>query len=158
MTSVLRHLRRNVVAYVALLVALGAGGGYAVAATTGKTITVCADKRTGVLHLHNRGRCARSQTRVRWNQQGTRGPQGAAGPAGQPGAPAATAWAVVTDPGTVLAGHGISAQHVSAGDYQLTITDAKCAQSFNAPVVTVSDGNPPAGQSAGAFPIAWVAR
>jgi hypothetical protein len=51
------HLRRNVIAYLALVLALDAGGGYAFAATNNKTITVCSDKSTGVLHLKTRGRC-----------------------------------------------------------------------------------------------------
>ena len=46
-------------------------------------------------------------------------------------------------------------QRVSAGNYQVTITDPACAHGSNAPVVSVSDSNPPAGQSAGAFPVAW---
>ncbi len=82
LTRPLHHLRRNVVAYLALFLVLGAGGGYAFAATKTKTITVCADKRTGILHLKTRGRCKRGQTRVTWNQQGPQGLQGLAGPRG----------------------------------------------------------------------------
>ena len=37
-------------------------------------------------------------------------------------------------------------QHVSAGTYQVTITAPACAQGSNAPVITVSDANPPSGQ------------
>jgi hypothetical protein len=44
---------------------------------------------------------------------------------------------------------------MSPGTYQVTITDPRCAVENNAPVVTVSDSNPPAGHSAGAFPVAW---
>ena len=76
---------RNVIPYLALLLVLvvGAGGGYALAASNNKTITVCADKSTGILHLKTRGRCKSSQTRVTWNQQGPPGPQGASGGAGR---------------------------------------------------------------------------
>ena len=75
---------RNLIPYLALLVVLvvGAGGGYALAASGTKTITVCADKSTGILHLKTRGRCKSSQTRVTWNQQGPPGPQGAQGAQG----------------------------------------------------------------------------
>jgi hypothetical protein len=45
----LHHLRRNVVAYLAAFLALGASGGYALGANNTKTITVCADKKTGLL-------------------------------------------------------------------------------------------------------------
>ena len=130
LTRLLHHIRKNVIAYLALFVALGAGGGYAVAASNNKTITVCADKKTGVLHLKTRGRCKSSQTRVSWNQQGPQGLQGAPGPQGSQGAqgsqgvqgvqgaqgPAGVSvWANVADNGTVIAGKGIAVQRMSAG-------------------------------------------
>ena len=148
--------RRNPVPYLALLLvlAVGIGAGYAVAASKTKTITVCADKKTGILHLHNHGKCKSTQTRVTWNQQG---PQGVQGPAGQPGAPAVSVWANVTDAGAVLAGQGLSVQRLGLGTYQVTITAPGCIQHDNAPVVSVSDSNPPAGQmsGSGSFPVAW---
>jgi len=157
MTHLPQHLRRNPIAYLlcGALLALGVGGGYAYAATKTKTITVCADKGTGVLHLHKRGKCKRGQTRVSWNQRGPQGAQGVQGPAGAPGAPAVSVWANVTNAGSLFAGQGLSVQHVSAGTYQITITAPACAHGTNAPVVTVSDSNPPGGQTAGAFPVAW---
>lgn len=143
------HLRANVVAYLALAVAIGGGGGYAIAATTNKTITVCASKKTGALYLRTRGRCARKQTRISWNQQGPQGRQGAQGPVG---APAISIWGIVAGNGSVISGQGLSVQHVSLGTYQVTVTASGCAQGFNAPTVTVSDGD----QSGGTFPEAWV--
>jgi hypothetical protein len=155
MTRLLHHLRHNVIAYLALGVALGAGGGYAVAASRTKTITVCVDKRTGVLHLHHFGRCKRGQSKLSWNQQG---PIGQQGPQGIPGTPAPRVWAVVAGDGTISFddGEGLSAQHVGPGKYQIAVTDPTCAQGFNAPTVTVSDANPPNGETAGAFPVAWI--
>lgn len=155
MTAFLARIRKPAIVYVALLVVLAAGGGYALAATKTKTITVCADKGTGILHLKTHGKCRRGQTRVTWNQKGPQGPQGVQGPAGQPGAPAVSVWANVTNAGSVASGQGLSVQHVSAGTYQVTVTAPACAQGSNAPVVTVSDANPPAGQAAGSFPVAW---
>ena len=145
--------RRNLIPYAALLLVLvvGAGGGYAFAASKNKTITVCADKKTGILHLHNHGKCKRGQKRVTWNQKGPQGPQGIQGPAGQAGAPAVSVWANVANDGSVFSGQGVSVQHVSACTYQITITAAACAQGANAPVVTVADGSP----SGGTFPVAW---
>ncbi|HET6869156.1 MAG TPA: hypothetical protein VFH80_24810, partial [Solirubrobacteraceae bacterium] len=134
----------------------GVGGGYAIAATKNNSIAVCVDKKTGILHLHNHGKCKRTQTRLTWNQKGAQGPQGVPGPAGQTGAPAPSAWAVVAGSGVVAAGQGISVQRLSAGSYQLTVSAPACAQGFNAPVVSVSDANPPNGQGPGAFPVAWV--
>ena len=75
MTKLLTWIRGQAIAILALFLALS--GGYAIAATTSsKTITVCANKKTGVLYLHNHGRCTRKQTRVSWNQQGPQGPAG----------------------------------------------------------------------------------
>lgn len=146
--------RRNLIPYAALLLVLvaGIGGGYAIAATKNKSITVCADKQTGILHLHNHGKCKRAQTKLTWNQKGAQGAQGVQGPAGQPGAPAVSVWAQVATNGTVAFGQGLSVQHgPSAGTYVVTVTSPACAHGSNAPVVTVSDG-PSAG---GAFPVAW---
>src|SRR5262249_23556091 len=117
MTKLTPHIRRRAVAYglLLLVLALGVGGGYALAASKTKTITVCADKQTGILQLHRRGKCNGTQTRVTWTQRGPQGAQGVAGPAGQPGAPAASAWAQVTNAGSLFSGQGLSVQHVSAG-------------------------------------------
>jgi hypothetical protein len=148
--------RRNLIPYAALLLVLlvGAGGGYALAASKNKTITVCADKKTGILHLHNRGKCKRTQRRVTWNARGPQGLPGAPGPAGPTGAPGVSIWANVANDGSVVSGQGLAVQHLAAGTYQVTITAPQCAQAANAPVITVSDANPPAGHSAG-FPVAW---
>jgi hypothetical protein len=162
------HLRRNPVPYLALLLvlAVGVGGGYALAASNSKTITVCADKKTGVLHLKTRGRCKSSQTRVTWNQQGPQGvqgsqgaagpqgPAGAQGPVGSQGPAGVTVWANVADNGTVVAGQGVAVQHVSPGTYQVTITAQACAQRNNAPTISVSDAAPGL-VSGGGFPVAW---
>jgi hypothetical protein len=158
MTHRIPHIRRHGIAYGVLLLvlALGVGGGYAAAASKTKAITVCADKKTGILHLKNRGRCKRGQTRVSWNQQGPAGAQGPQGSQGPQGPSAASAWGVVLTSGSVFAGQGISVQHLSAGTYQLTITAAACAGMVNAPMVTVNDANPPIGHSAGAFATAWL--
>jgi hypothetical protein len=146
--------RRNLIPYAALLLVLvvGAGGGYALAASKTKTITVCADKKTGLLHLHNHGKCKRGQTRVTWNQRGPQGLQGVQGPAGQPGAPAVSVWGQVATNGSLLFGQGLSVQHLSQpGTYQVTITAPACVNRSNAPVVTISDGPP----SGGTFPVSW---
>jgi hypothetical protein len=150
--------RRNLIPYAALLLVLvaGLGGGYALAAAKNKSITVCVDKNTGILHLHNHGKCKRTQTRLTWNQKGAQGPQGVQGPAGQAGPPAVSVWAVVAGSGVVASGQGISVQRLSVGSYELTISAPACAQGFNAPVVSVSDAYPPNGQGPGAFAVAWV--
>jgi hypothetical protein len=142
----LRPLRRNFVSYIAIFLALG--GGYAIAASSTKTIRGCVVKRTGELLIQTH--CTSAQRTVSWNE---RGPQGLAG---RQGAPGVTVWAEVSANGFAFQGSGISAQHVSAGTYQITITAPACAGRANAPTITVSDSNPPAGQTAGAFPTAWI--
>jgi hypothetical protein len=135
----------------ALAGALLSAGGYALAASSGPSLHGCADSRTGILHVQKR--CHRGQRRIIWNQ---RGPQGLRGATGAAGTSPVTAWTVVGDSGSTFGGHGITVQHVSAGTYRITATPAQCAQGVTAPVVSVSDSNPPAGQTAGAFPVAWV--
>jgi hypothetical protein len=146
------HLRGNVIGYLALFLAVGAGGGYALAASRSSSIHGCVVKRTGELLV--KSRCGRGQTKLVWNQVGPSGATGATGPAG-PAPP--SAWAVVSNTGQAGPTDGISAQRLSAGTYQITVTAPACSDKFNAPAVTVSDANPPNGQTAGAFPVAWVA-
>jgi hypothetical protein len=148
----LRHIRHHVVGYIALVFAIGAGGGYAIAASRPATVSACADKGTGILHLHRHGRCKRSQIRVAWNQ---RGPQGLQGRAGAQGAPAPTAWAEVASTGVVVSfasGKNVTVQRVGLGTYAIQVAPAACPDNNTAPVVT------PAGAPiAGALPIASVA-
>jgi hypothetical protein len=168
MTYRLACTRRNVTPYLALLLVLvvGAGGGYAFAASKAKTITVCADNKTGILHLKTHGRCNSTQTRVTWNQQGPPGPAGAQGPhgpaggqgpqgaAGAQGPEGVNVWAEVADNGALLGGEGLSVQRLSTGTYEVTVTDPTCSRTTGAPVVTVADAEP-SRLSPGAFPVAW---
>ena len=84
----------NVVATVAVLIAVG-GSGYAIGATSAANglIMACAAK-SGQLMLAHHGRCAKSQQTVTWNargpqgQAGSQGVQGSKGDKGDPGTPA----------------------------------------------------------------------
>jgi hypothetical protein len=148
-------LRGHGIAIVALFLALS--GGYAIAATTSstKTLTACANKKTGELYLHHRGRCKRGQTKISWNE---RGPAGAAGAAGAPGAPAVSVSAIVSQNGTAAPAQGLTVEHTATGTYQVTITASQCANKQSAPVVSVSQSYPLSAppQPAGVFPTAWV--
>ncbi len=149
-SRILRFSRPSSVAYLVVGVLIGAGGSYALAAGSTSTISVCADKGAGLLHLRTHGRCKRGQTRVSWNQVGPQGPQG------RQGAPAVSIWGAEAANNNPIAQHGLSIQHVSAGRYQVTITAAACTHAVdNTPVVSIVDGNPPVGQSPGAFPVVW---
>jgi hypothetical protein len=154
MNRVLGHLRSNVVAYVAVGLALGASGGYAIASTGTKTIQACVVKSSGELLV--RTRCSSSETKLAWNQAGPQGVPGKTGAPGAPGQAPASAWAIVSNAGVAEPTDGIAVQHVSTGTYQITVTAPACSGKQNAPVVTVSDANPPAGQNTGAFPVAWI--
>jgi hypothetical protein len=154
--SRIRHARIAQLAAAAAGGGLLSAGGYALAAGGSSTIHACVDRSGGHV-LHVQARCHRGQRGISWNQRGRQGATGPQGPAGPAGQSPVTAWAGVNNAGTVFAGHGISAQHVSAGTYQLTATPAQCVQGTNTPVVTVSDAYPPNGTgSATAFPVAWV--
>jgi hypothetical protein len=134
---ILHHLRANVVAYLALTLAIGGGGGYAIAAANNKTIHGCVNNRTHALYIQKR--CQRGQSPLVWNQQGQASP---------------TAWASVLADGFTGGARGISVQHVSTGTYNVTATPPQCAQVAAAPTVTVDTG-PPAALPPGAFPVAW---
>jgi hypothetical protein len=134
-----RHLRSNVVAYLALAVALGSGGGYALAAVSASngTIAVCVDKSSGVMHLAKHPRCGRGQSRIGLE-------------------PSLDAWAAVGPAGDISVGAGLSITHAGVGTYDVTVTAASCQHAQqNAPVVSVDDSEPAAGFGAGAFPMAW---
>ena len=148
-------LRQSTIALLALFLALS--GGYAIAASTAaKTITACANKRTNELFLSTHGRCTKREKKVAWNQRGRQGSQGMTGATGPAGPAPPSAWANVANAGGTIVSDGITATLVSAGTYQITVTAPACADKQNAPVVTLSDSNPPGGQTAGAFPVAWV--
>jgi hypothetical protein len=139
-----RHLRANVVAYLALAIAVGSGGSYALAATASNgTIAVCVDKGNGVMHLAKHQRCGRHQSRIGLSAALDR--------------PAVSAWATANVNGGIESGSGASITHAGAGTYEVRVTAANCRHAFNnAPVVSINDGEPPYGTGAStAFPVAW---
>ena len=138
-----RHLRSNAVAYLALVVAVGSGGSYALAATANNgTIAVCVDKGSGVMHLAKHPRCGRGQSRVGLSAALDR--------------PTGRAWAAVEQDGAIAEGSGLAITHAGVGTYKVTVIAASCRfADTNAPVVSVDDAQPPGGFGAGAFPVAW---
>jgi len=137
------HIRSNIVAYIALAVAVGSGGSYALAATTSNgTIAVCVDKGSAVMHLAKHPRCGRGQSRIGLSSALDR--------------PTVNAWAEVVFDGHVLTGTGVSISHAGVGVYNITVTAASCRDAGNnAPVVSVTDSEPPGGQATTSFPVAW---
>jgi len=140
LTQIVRHLRHNVIAYLALFLAVGTGGGYAIAAARTNTIHGCVNKRTHALYIQ--ARCHRSQRPLALDQGRQTNP--------------VTAWAAVQANGFTGAGaRGISVQHVSTGTYNLTATPAQCGRVTDAPSVTVNTAVPPNGPSRVGFAVAW---
>jgi hypothetical protein len=150
----LSRLHGNVVAYLALFLAIGAGGGYAIAATSNTTVHGCVVKKTDELLI--RSHCARGQTKLTWAQRGPAGLRGRTGSTGPAGAAPPSAWAVVNGIGQAEPSDGITATHTGPGTYQITVTAPACANKENAAVVSISDAYPPSGHTAGSFPVAWV--
>ena len=141
-----RHLRSNAVAYLALAVAVGSGGSYALAASRSNgTVAVCVDKGSGVMHLAKHPRCGRGQSRIGLSSALDR--------------PTVGAWAAVELNGAVASGLGVRIAHAGSGQYDITVTAASCRHALNtAPVVTVNDGEPPYSSTASTFPVAWTQR
>ena len=138
-----RHLRSNVVGYLALAVAVASGGGYALAATTSSgTIGVCVDKGSGVMHLAKHTRCGRHQTRIGLSSALDR--------------PTVSAWAAANLEGDIESASGVSIAHAGTGTYVVRVTAASCRHApNNAPVVSITDGEPPYSSGSSAFPVAW---
>jgi hypothetical protein len=82
----------GVLLLVGVLAGVTVGGGVGViAATSTKTVTVCADKKTNVLRYAKNGKCAKkTETKVVLNQTGVKGDTGATGATGAAGAAGAT--------------------------------------------------------------------
>jgi hypothetical protein len=139
-----RHLRSNVVAYLALAFAVGSGGSYALAASASNgTIAVCVDRGSGVMHLAKHPRCGSHQSRIGLSSALDR--------------PTVSAWATANVNGGIESGSGASVTHAGAGTYEVRVTAPNCRHAFNnAPVVSINDGQPPYGTGASAaFPVAW---
>ena len=72
---------------VGVLAGVTVGGGVGViAASSTKSVTVCADTKTNVLRYAKNGKCAKTETKVVLNQTGAKGATGAAGAKGDTGA------------------------------------------------------------------------
>ena len=144
------HTPKIVQLVVAVLAGgLLAGGGYALAASSTKTIHGCETKIGTTKHvLVVAKRCSRRQTSVSWNQRGpvgatgrtgATGPTGPMGPAGASATDAVGAWAHIVENSTsaaVTAGQDISVQRVSVGDISAVITGGPCLQNQQAILVT----------------------
>ena len=108
----------GVLLLVGVLAGVTVGGGVGViAATSTKTVTVCADKKTNVLRYAKNGKCAKkTETKVVLNQTGVKGDIGATGATGATGAAGAagassptgfTARSVCGSNGTTLCAVGV---------------------------------------------------
>jgi len=82
---------------VGVLAGVTIGGGVGViAASSTKSVTVCADTKTNVLRYAKNGKCAKTETKVVLNQTGANGISGAAGAKGDAGAAGTNATVAIT--------------------------------------------------------------
>lgn len=143
----LRHagtaIRSNAIAWLALFLALGAGGSYALAATASNgSVVVCADNGTGVMHLAKHQRCGRHQSRIALSSALDR--------------PTVSAWGTANENGGIESGAGATIAHAGPVLYKITVTAASCRHAFNnAPVVSANDSEPPYSSGSSTFPVAW---
>lgn len=128
---------------VSAVVALVAGGVYAVSATPAN-ITVCAAKSSGAMRYSPSGGCKNTkETKLVLGQQGPAGLTGAAGPVGATGATGATGAAGPAGSMTTQ-----SSFEIKTSSYTLALTDAgKLIYSRSSPTLVVPNN------SAVAFPI-----
>ena len=76
----------GVLLLVGVLAGVTVGGGVGVfAASSKKTVTVCADKKTNVLRYAKNGKCAKTETKVVLNKTGVAGAKGDTGATGAKG-------------------------------------------------------------------------
>ena len=99
---------------VGVLAGVTVGGGVGViAASSTKSVTVCANKKTNVLRYAKNGKCTKTETKVVLNRTGARGASGAKGAKGATGAAGAssptgfTARSVCGSNGTTLCAVGV---------------------------------------------------
>jgi hypothetical protein len=114
----LRHLTVGIV-----VVALLAGGGYALATTRDRVIRVCVNGRTRALTMPANARCGKGSTALAWNQQGPKGPTGAKGARGASGSPGTPATVSIGAVSTGAAGSQANVTNVgSASNAKLDFT------------------------------------
>lgn len=134
----IRHVRHNVVAYLALFVALG---GTATAATLARNSVGNAQLKSNAVtsaKVKNRSLRAvdfRSGDLPRGKQgpTGAQGPAGPAGPQGAAGASAASLYAVVRADGTLIRGKGVAnVSRSGGGSFAVTFTQSvvDCAEAI----------------------------
>ena len=127
----------GILVLVGVLAGVTVGGGVGViAASSTKTVTVCANKKTNVLRYAKNNRCASTETKVTLNQTGEDGVDGVAGAAGAKGdAGAAGAAGAKGDAGAagVNATVAITQQSVCDGSDAGTVANELCKIGMTGP-------------------------
>jgi hypothetical protein len=123
-------------AAAALAGGLLAGGGYALASGSTKTIHACANKSTHVLTLQKH--CSRTATGVSWNARGPQGPRGKTGMTGPVGPQPVAAFGIISFgvSGPSVVGQNLTASQTGPGAIQVTVTGGVCSGQSATPVVT----------------------
>ena len=138
----------------ALVATISLGAIQYVAASSGSTITACANKSTGAMRLLTKGKCKKTERSIQWNQQGVPGPQGIPGPQGSQAASMANSGSlnVIDATGQVLGplistdiGYGYSffkdegvwTVHPGIQDYSAMITNYYSNMNCSSPIGVV---------------------
>lgn len=139
-------------AAAALAGGLLAGGGYALAASSTKTIHGCETNIGTTKHvLVLAKRCSRRQTSISWNQRGPQGPRGKTGATGPAGPQPVAAFGIVSwgVSGPSVVGQNLAVSQTGPGALQVTVTGGVCGNQFANSVV--SPVGPGTGSAALAF-------
>lgn len=122
--NALTHIRRNAIAYVALVAAIGTGGAYAADKITSKHLAKNAVKakhiKDGSVGTADVGDGSLRAVDFAGGElpRGDTGPQGVAG---EPGEPATRLWAVVNPDGSLAEGRGVVSSQSNAGTNFYTV-------------------------------------
>ena len=124
----------GVLLLVGVLAGVTVGGGVGViAASSSKSVTVCANKKTNVLRYAKNGKCTATETKVVLNQTGTNGIAGAKGDTGAAGTAGAAGAKGDTGTAGVNATLAITQQSVCDGSDADTVANEVCKVGMTGP-------------------------
>lgn len=113
-----------------LVTAVSIGAVTNASAANDKSITACANKKTGAMRLLTKGKCKSTETSLSWNQQGPTGNTGEAGPAGPAGTAGPTGAAGATGATGARGASGPAGSNATVSTQSVTLRYLG-AQTFN---------------------------
>ena len=116
----------GVLLLVGVLAGVTVGGVGVIAASTTKSVTVCANKKTNVLRYTKSGKCAKTETKVVLNQTGATGAKGDTGATGAAGAKGDTGATGATGAAGAAGAKGDTGATGAAGVSAPVVTGTNC--------------------------------